>query len=435
MIIQGSTVAMGSRHEKVTAHKRQEKLTMWRGQRPPMNNASEEEGPPGRMGFNRFNPVVGGGGRDAVSFSETALQKASQKASEAIQSTFTQKLDELEKEQAFTLEELKMALFTRMMEALTGRKLHFKRSSVLLDEMEKGKAELEQAMGELQQVVSKLESARNGPSVPQPQAQGWGMIYDASETYMEQESTDFAAAGKVLTADGREIDFSVQLSMSRSFMKHNEVHIRAGDAKLVDPLVINFGGTAAQLTQTQFDFDLDADGAPEQISFVKPNSGMLALDKNGDGRINDGTELFGPTTGDGFAELAVHDQDGNQWIDEADPIYDRLRIWTKGAEGQDQLFALGEKGIGAIYVGHVATPFDIKDDRNQLLGQVQGTGVFLKEQGGAGTIQQVDLAVRKSVIGEEKAPQSLDSPDASSRIESNSGILPTAQRSGLDVSA
>jgi hypothetical protein len=45
-----------------------------------------------------------------------------------------------------------------------------------------------------------------------------------------------------------------------------------------------------------------------------------------DGRVNDGRELFGPRTGDGFAELAAYDDDGNNWIDENDGIHDNLSI-------------------------------------------------------------------------------------------------------------
>lgn len=66
------------------------------------------------------------------------------------------------------------------------------------------------------------------------------------------------------------------------------------------------------LTEAKYNFDLDSDGREDLISFVRPGSGFLALDLNGDGRVNDGRELFGPATGDGFAELARYDQDGNQ---------------------------------------------------------------------------------------------------------------------------
>jgi hypothetical protein len=54
---------------------------------------------------------------------------------------------------------------------------------------------------------------------------------------------------------------------------------------------------------------------------------------------------------------------------------------------------LGKRGVGAIYLGHVATPFDLKDDNNQLLGQVRSSGLYLDEEGKTGTVQQVDLVI------------------------------------------
>jgi hypothetical protein len=131
----------------------------------------------------------------------------------------------------------------------------------------------------------------------------------------------------------------------------------------------------------------------DQIAFVGPGSGFLALDKNSDGRINDGSELFGPTTGSGFGELAVYDQDKNGWIDENDSIYDRLRIWTRDANGQEQLLGLGQAGVGAIYLGNIDSPFLLKNADNQLQGQVKNTGIYLKEEGGVGTVQELDLVV------------------------------------------
>ncbi len=247
--------------------------------------------------------------------------------------------------------------------------------------------------GELQQ--------ENAPDLPGNRAiakqseagverEGWGMVYEYSETRYEQESTTFSAHGLVRTADGKEIEFSVDLTMSREFMSHEQISLRAGDA-LKDPLVINFSGTAAELTDTRFAFDIDADGELDQVAFVRPGSGFLALDRNGDGEINDGGELFGALTGDGFTELARHDDDGNGWIDENDSIYNRLRIWSRDPDGSDRLVALGQHGIGAIYLGHVATPFSLKDAQNSLQGVIRSTGIYLNENGSPGTIQQVDL--------------------------------------------
>lgn len=140
-------------------------------------------------------------------------------------------------------------------------------------------------------------------------AGGFGFSYDYHAITVETESVHYEAAGVVTTADGRRLSFAVQLDMSRAFYQERGIRIRAGTA--VDPLVISLDGAAPVLSRERYAFDLDGDGLTEDIAFATGGSGFLALDKNGDGQINDGTELFGPAMGDGFAELALYDLDNN----------------------------------------------------------------------------------------------------------------------------
>ena len=232
-------------------------------------------------------------------------------------------------------------------------------------------------------------SPKANEAAEQPR-QGWGLVYQRQESYQESESLSFAAKGIVKTADGKEIHLDVQMNMSRQFAASSNLTLKGGDA-LLDPLVINFKGNAAQLTDTKYSFDLDADGESDQISFLKEGSGFLALDANNDGVINNGKELFGPSTGAGFQELAAYDADHNGWIDENDPIFDKLRIWTKDETGKDQLFALGQKGVGAVFLANINAGFNMKDSENETLGVARKAGVFLRENGSAGTMQQIDL--------------------------------------------
>ncbi|HLN60183.1 MAG TPA: hypothetical protein VK464_01435 [Symbiobacteriaceae bacterium] len=227
-----------------------------------------------------------------------------------------------------------------------------------------------------------------------PQREGWGVDYQVHESYQETERLEVNMAGLITTADGKEIAFSVNLTMSRQFAYESRFRFRAGDAlRPVDPLVINFGGNAAELSTTRFDFDLDGDGTGEYIPTLQPGSGYLALDANGDGTVNNGTELFGPQSGDGFSELAKLDSDGNGWVDVADPLFSKLRVWTRDASGQQRLFALGQLGIGAVYVGSVDAGFTMKDSQNRGLAVNQKAGLFLRENGTVGTVQQLDLLV------------------------------------------
>lgn len=232
----------------------------------------------------------------------------------------------------------------------------------------------------------------NTAEAQQPQRLGLGLIFNKSVTHYESEHTSFSTQAAIKTEDGREINVDLQLNLSREFISKNNINIRANDTK-VDPLVVNYNAASASVTQEKYQFDIDANGTLDQISFAGPGSGFLALDLNKDGIINDGKELFGPNSGNGFSDLANYDTDKNGWIDENDTIYEKLQIWTKDAEGNDHLFALGEKGIGAIYLGNVNTSFALKNTSNQLDAQLQKTGIFLRENGTAGTIQHIDLAI------------------------------------------
>jgi hypothetical protein len=225
-----------------------------------------------------------------------------------------------------------------------------------------------------------------------PSSTGLGIEYERHTSYTETEQTDFAAQGMVRTADGHEISFQISLSMMHAYHTEEHVEVRMGTA-LKDPLVLNFSGNAAELSDMTFRFDLDGNGKEDRIHALRPGSGFLVFDRNGDGKVNDGRELFGAVTGDGFGELAALDDDGNGWIDENDRAYSSLYVWNRSADGKDELRSLRAVGVAAIALAHVDTPFSIKNAGNDLLAQVRSTGVFLKENGGVGTVQKVDLAV------------------------------------------
>ena len=215
----------------------------------------------------------------------------------------------------------------------------------------------------------------------------------SQETYFEEtESADFSAVGTVKTTDGREINFNVNVGMSREFQEYYREDMELASFTMCDPLVINLDTDAVQLQDQTFYFDIDADGEQDEISRLGAGSGYLALDKNEDGIINDGSELFGTVSGNGFADLAKYDEDGNGWIDENDGVWDKLKIWAKDENGNDVLYRLTEKSVGAVCLQNVTTDFAQKGSGGQTLGAVRNTGVFLYENGNVGTVQHVDVA-------------------------------------------
>lgn len=220
----------------------------------------------------------------------------------------------------------------------------------------------------------------------------WQKITATSGYHNESEYTSFSSTGLALTEDGRKISFGVEFSMARNFSQKFE-SITAENVIMTDPLIINIDSKYAGLTDVKFKFDLDNDGVKDDISFAAEGSGFLALDKDGNGMIDNGSELFGTKSGDGFKDLAAYDEDGNSWIDENDAVYSKLRVWTKDSEGNDKLLDLKEANVGAIYLGSASTEFSIKNDSNTLQGAVRKTGIYLKETGEVGTLQHVDLAM------------------------------------------
>ncbi|MFZ2302433.1 MAG: hypothetical protein WAW10_11275 [Gallionella sp.] len=368
MKIESSNIGLASQHASSRQVTVKESLRAWIGpQRPDFENrASKNDSIAAPLQLTVA--TLSAAGKQAAASAQSAADACS--ASEAQNAA----------EQASS--DPKIQLLIGLIEVLTGRKIRlFNPNDMKVD----GDAQARTRQA--------ADAARQNQTAPPAQRHGWGVEYDRHESVHESEQTAFAAQGVIKTSDGKEIQFSLSLEMKREFFRESDLSIREGDGVRKDPLIINFNGTSAQLTDTKFSFDLDSDGNAEKISFTGAGSGFLALDKNGNGIIDNGSELFGTQSGNGFADLSAYDIDGNNWIDESDAIYSKLQVWNKNAAGENALNALTKFNVGALYLGNVATPFDLKNSANDLQGQVRSSGIYVREDGSTGTLQQVDLVV------------------------------------------
>ena len=264
----------------------------------------------------------------------------------------------------------------------------FTKDSTKLEAIENDKITFNQSNQELSRELSNA-------LIKNINAQSSRLVGDRVEiTHIEAEAQElnFSVAA-IVRAEGKEIELNLDVSLSRSFVK-KEVSYQALQSNLSDPLVINLQGQMPSLSSKTFSFDIDSDGESDQISQLNAGNVFLALDKNENGRVDNGNELFGTKSGDGFADLAKYDEDKNGWIDENDPIFNKLRIW-EGKGDDSKLIALGEVGIGAIFLGNTKTPFSLKDETNSLLGEIRSSSFVLFENGKAGVISQIDLAITK----------------------------------------
>lgn len=213
--------------------------------------------------------------------------------------------------------------------------------------------------------------------------------------YHETEKMNFQSSGVIETDDGESIEFNLNLKFSREYYEKNVTMVTMGK-ELKDPLVINLDGKGVGFSNKKLELDLNMDGKIDQFNRLNAGNGFLALDKNSNGKIDNGSELFGPKTGEGFHELRQYDEDKNGWIDEADSIFDDLKVWQIDEQGKESLIAIKEVGIGAIYLGSVGSQFDIKDGRD-LIARITDSSIYIKENGMAAAIQQVDVNFRDSM--------------------------------------
>lgn len=267
----------------------------------------------------------------------------------------------------------KLSLLISLIERLTGHKIR------LFDAASIGNAQTT-----TQADAAALEQQRENTRSPQVE---WSIHFESKTIHEEAEQANYQAKGSVTTADGRKIDFELGLTMQRYERTESSTTFDAGNApKKKDPLVLNLSTDQVRLTGQTISFDLNLDGQNDKLAKLAAGSGYLVLDRNKNGKIDDGSELFGPTSGDGFSELSTLDSDGNGWIDENDAAFTALAVWRPG-EGSS---SLSEAGVGAIALDKRATPYTLKANGSEA-GNVRTTGVFLTEEGEAKTIQQIDL--------------------------------------------
>lgn len=254
----------------------------------------------------------------------------------------------------------------------------------------------EQVIGQPVTISEVEENPRPAAPSASPRIPGKGLLLVqraeliSSIVYTQEEKVMFSAQGQVQTADGRDISFHLGLSMERRTMVTTSVATNL--TMFVDPLVLRFDTDTALLGDSVFSFDLDSDGEKEQLACPGSGCGFLSLDRNHDGIIGNGLELFGPASGEGFGELAGFDSDANQWIDENDPIFDKLLIYRPDGQGGESLQSLRQAGVGAISIAHAGTKFQLEGLSGDILGSVKASGIFLTEAGEVRCLQEVDLA-------------------------------------------
>lgn len=166
--------------------------------------------------------------------------------------------------------------------------------------------------------------------------------------------------------------------------------------KKVDPLVLDLDGNGIQLTEAGKGaiFDVTADGKLDNTAWVKGNTALLTYDRNGNGVVDNGNELFGDQNGaaDGFEELGKYDTNGDRKITILDPIFKALKLYRDlngdGKMSKNEFSTLSELGIKALNLNFMRTSADINGNSLIL------NGSFEREDGSTGQLADVLLGYR-----------------------------------------
>ncbi len=207
--------------------------------------------------------------------------------------------------------------------------------------------------------------------------------FTQSIDFMAQEVVSQKIAEQYGAEEGTKAMESIRAEISE------EVQVQASD-----PLVLDLDGDGIELTNVDDGvwFAIDANGEKRQTAFVTGGDAFLALDRNGNGQIDDGKELFGDQNGakDGLEELRKYDDNQDNVIDSKDSIFTSLRLFADsnmdGLSQAHELKSLKEMGIAAISL-------DGQDVNQTISGGNLLTKIssFLRADGTSGLAGDVNL--------------------------------------------
>jgi hypothetical protein len=140
--------------------------------------------------------------------------------------------------------------------------------------------------------------------------------------------------------------------------------------RLIDPIVLDLDGNGIELTPratSNVYFDMDGDGIKEQTGWVKPTDGLLAIDSNANGQIDNINELIGDLGRSGFAELISYDLNKDRVINANDSIWSQFRVWldsnSNGITDTGELRTLASLNIRSIDLRYTAVNFTAEGNR------------------------------------------------------------------------
>lgn len=193
--------------------------------------------------------------------------------------------------------------------------------------------------------------------------------------------------------DDQEVSLNYNFSLSSERQSYSKVEMSVEALK--DPIIVQFGSQGLGEINGQRIFDINQDSRLDSLPVFSGDVGYLVHDTNDNMIADNGSELFGPKTGQGFTELAQLDSNKNGFIDAGDEQFEKLYLWQPSSEEnqEEQWLSLKEANIKAISLSKIDTPFDFYDQNGEVQARLRQSSFAISEDGAGRGVHQVDVRI------------------------------------------
>ena len=234
--------------------------------------------------------------------------------------------------------------------------------------------------------------------------QGWGMLEDIVEFATDAVLDFLDEARKTALEKLKDFVDSVKDTVEDVYDAIKDMFDEAKNfIPRRDPLVLDLDGDGIETVPASGAvlFDHDGDGVRSGTGWISSDDGILVLDRNGNGLIDSGRELFGAdtvlsdgsTATSGFAALADIDANDDGVFDAQDSQYNNVRVWRDlnqdGVSQANELFTLNQLGVASIQL----TPSTTADLDLGNGNVVDNRGTYTRSDGSVGLAGDLLLAM------------------------------------------
>lgn len=213
----------------------------------------------------------------------------------------------------------------------------------------------------------------------------------------------------------------VEITDQAGAISHAQLSVSLSTVTLVSPIVFDLDGDGVELLSIEnshVSFDQNNDGAVDETGWVSGDDGILVLDRNSNGTIDNASELSfagdAPAAVSDLEGLRAFDSDGNGFFDLDDEQFVSFRIWQDlnqdGVSQAGELSSLADRGITALDLTLSLSGTALADASDNVL---YGESAYVRADGAVGVIGDVFLAYRSVQV-------EIKPLDAFERVTSNS---------------